>query len=215
MVKFPSLHERDLPELQGRLTRLSADSFTDEKTGQHYFTGEVTVPPDQLHLLTGVRGKDFQLRAGYSKTLNRPDFRELSPSRYYDLDTNLLLRAYAAGIFPMADSRDAGEVYWVEPAMRGVLPLDGFKMSRSLAKAVRSDRFAVTADRAFARVIAACLSPSASNTSARRLRSAVICFSIVRRTSSGGLIFFTSTRVTLTPHLSVASSRIRRSFELI
>ena len=64
MVKFPSLHERDLPELQGRLTRLSADSFTDEKTGQHYFTGEVTVPPDQLRLLTDVRGKDFQLRAG-------------------------------------------------------------------------------------------------------------------------------------------------------
>lgn len=72
------------------------------------------------------------------------------------LDTNLLLRAYAAGIFPMADSRQAREVYWVEPAMRGILPLDGFHLSRSLAKTVRSDRFTVTADRAFARVIAAC-----------------------------------------------------------
>ena len=72
------------------------------------------------------------------------------------LDTNLLLRAYAAGIFPMADSRRAREVYWVEPAMRGILPLDGFRLSRSLKKTVRSDRFAVTADRAFGRVIAAC-----------------------------------------------------------
>jgi leucyl/phenylalanyl-tRNA---protein transferase len=72
------------------------------------------------------------------------------------LDTNLLLRAYAAGIFPMADSRHAREVYWVEPAMRGILPLDGFHLSRSLAKTLRSDRFTVTADRAFARVIAAC-----------------------------------------------------------
>jgi len=56
----------------------------------------------------------------------------------------------------MADSRRARDVYWVEPAMRGILPLDGFHLSRSLAKTVRSDRYTVTADRAFARVIAAC-----------------------------------------------------------
>lgn len=72
------------------------------------------------------------------------------------IDTNLLLRAYAAGVFPMADSRRAREVYWVEPAMRGILPLDGFRLSRSLRKVVKSDRFQVTADRAFAQVIAAC-----------------------------------------------------------
>lgn len=72
------------------------------------------------------------------------------------LDTNLLLRAYAAGIFPMADSRQAKEIYWVEPAMRGVLPLDGFHLSRSLAKTLKRDKFTVTADRAFAQVIAAC-----------------------------------------------------------
>jgi leucyl/phenylalanyl-tRNA---protein transferase len=72
------------------------------------------------------------------------------------LDTNLLLRAYAAGVFPMADSRRAREVYWVEPAMRGILPLDGFRLSRSLRKVIKSDRFQVTADRAFAQVIAAC-----------------------------------------------------------
>lgn len=77
-------------------------------------------------------------------------------SKVRPLDTNLLLRAYAAGIFPMADSRRAREVYWVEPAMRGILPLDGFHLSRSLKKVLKSDRFAVTADRAFAQVIAAC-----------------------------------------------------------
>lgn len=72
------------------------------------------------------------------------------------LDTNLLLRAYSAGIFPMADSRDASSIYWVEPEMRGVMPLDGFRLSRSLAKTVRSNRFIITADRAFDRVIANC-----------------------------------------------------------
>ena len=72
------------------------------------------------------------------------------------LDTNLLLRAYAAGIFPMADSRRARDVYWVEPAMRGILPLRDFHLSRSLKKTLKSERFTVTADRAFAQVIAAC-----------------------------------------------------------
>ena len=64
LVKFSGLHERSLPNLEGRLTRLSADSFTDEKSGQSYFTGEVTVPRDQLRLIQDVRGHDFALRAG-------------------------------------------------------------------------------------------------------------------------------------------------------
>ncbi|UUL84071.1 HlyD family type I secretion periplasmic adaptor subunit [Sphingomonas qomolangmaensis] len=64
LVKFSGLHERTLPNLQGRLTRLSADSFTDEKTGQSYYTGEVTVPRDQLRLISNLRGEDFPLRAG-------------------------------------------------------------------------------------------------------------------------------------------------------
>ncbi|WP_414900062.1 leucyl/phenylalanyl-tRNA--protein transferase [Sphingomonas flavalba] len=72
------------------------------------------------------------------------------------IDPSLLLRAYAMGVFPMADARDVDDVYWVEPRMRGVLPLDGFHLSRSLAKTIRSDRFTVTADRAFPDVIAAC-----------------------------------------------------------
>lgn len=64
LIKFSGLHERTLPNLEGQLTRLSADSFTDEKTGLSYFTGEVTVPHDQLKLIANVRGSDFALRAG-------------------------------------------------------------------------------------------------------------------------------------------------------
>jgi len=64
LVKFSGLHERTLPNLEGRLTRLSADSFTDEKSGQSYFTGEVIVPHDQIKLIQDVRGKDFALRPG-------------------------------------------------------------------------------------------------------------------------------------------------------
>lgn len=63
-VKFPGLHDRRLPDIEGRLTRLSADSFVDEKSGQSYFTGEVTVSPEQLRVLDKYRSYDFELRAG-------------------------------------------------------------------------------------------------------------------------------------------------------
>ena len=82
----------------------------------------------------------------------------------HPLDPDLLLRAYAAGIFPMADARDADELYWVEPKKRGVLPLDGFHLPRSLAKLLRQDRFELTADRAFAEVMRACAAPAAGRT---------------------------------------------------
>jgi leucyl/phenylalanyl-tRNA---protein transferase len=68
----------------------------------------------------------------------------------------MLLRGYAAGIFPMADSRDAGDIFWVEPRNRAIIPLDRFRLSRSLAKRVRSDRFTVTRDQAFHQVLLAC-----------------------------------------------------------
>lgn len=73
-----------------------------------------------------------------------------------DLTPNLLLRAYAAGIFPMADHAAADEIFWVDPDWRGVLPLDSFHLPRSLAKAVARDRFTVTIDRCFDAVVAAC-----------------------------------------------------------
>ena len=72
------------------------------------------------------------------------------------LDPVLLLNAYAAGIFPMADGREAAEVYWVEPRTRGVLPLGGFRLSRSLAKTLKSGRLETTADRAFGDVVRLC-----------------------------------------------------------
>jgi leucyl/phenylalanyl-tRNA--protein transferase len=72
------------------------------------------------------------------------------------LDPRLLLQGYATGIFPMADSRDADELFWVEPRSRAVIPLDNFHLSRSLRRTLRSGKFIVTADRNFADVIAAC-----------------------------------------------------------
>jgi leucyl/phenylalanyl-tRNA--protein transferase len=72
------------------------------------------------------------------------------------LDPRLLLQGYASGIFPMADSRDASELFWVEPRQRAIIPLDGFHVSRSLKRTLRSGSFEVTHDRDFAGVIAAC-----------------------------------------------------------
>ena len=72
------------------------------------------------------------------------------------LDPRLLLQGYASGIFPMADSRDADELFWVEPRNRAIIPLDRFHVSRSLDRTIRSGRFEVTRDRDFVGVIAAC-----------------------------------------------------------
>jgi leucyl/phenylalanyl-tRNA--protein transferase len=72
------------------------------------------------------------------------------------IDPDVLLRAYAIGVFPMSDSRDAQDVFWVEPKRRAVIPLEGFNLSHSLRKTLRSDRFEVTADRAFEAVIRRC-----------------------------------------------------------
>jgi leucyl/phenylalanyl-tRNA--protein transferase len=72
------------------------------------------------------------------------------------LDPRLLLQGYASGIFPMADSRDADDLFWVEPRSRAIIPLDGFHLSRSLRRTLRSGRFAVTLDQAFAEVVSGC-----------------------------------------------------------
>lgn len=73
-----------------------------------------------------------------------------------DLDPDLVLRAYAMGVFPMAEHRDDPSVFWVEPRQRAILPLDGFRLSRSLRKTLVSDRFRITADTAFEAIIALC-----------------------------------------------------------
>ena len=73
-----------------------------------------------------------------------------------DIDPDLLLRAYAIGVFPMSDGRDADEVFWVEPRRRAVIPIHGFRLSRSLRKTIRSGVFEVTRDKAFEDVIRHC-----------------------------------------------------------
>ena len=82
-----------------------------------------------------------------------------APPQPPPIPAELLLRAYRSGIFPMADFRDDREVYWVEPKERAIIPLGGFRLSRSLRKVIRQDRFTVTCDRDFPAVIAACAAP--------------------------------------------------------
>ena len=73
-----------------------------------------------------------------------------------DLTADLLLRAYAMGIFPMAERRDDAQVFWVDPRRRGIIPLDGFRISRSLARRMRRGKHEVTVDRDFAGVLDGC-----------------------------------------------------------
>ena len=77
------------------------------------------------------------------------------------LTAELLLRAYAAGIFPMAESADDPELFWVDPVQRGILPLERFHLPRRLARTIRSERFAVHCDRDFAGVMHGCAEPTA------------------------------------------------------
>ncbi len=74
----------------------------------------------------------------------------------WDITPGLLLRAYASGIFPMAESADDPEVHWVDPSRRGVLPLDGLHLSRSLKRAIRAEHYQVSFDAEFAGVVQGC-----------------------------------------------------------
>jgi len=76
-----------------------------------------------------------------------------------EITPDVLLRAYACGIFPMSESADDPTIFWVEPEQRGIIPLDGFRVSSRLARTVRSDVFRVSVDTAFARTIAGCAAP--------------------------------------------------------
>lgn len=76
------------------------------------------------------------------------------------LTAEILLRAYAEGLFPMAEARNDPTLYWISPDTRGIIPLDSFHVPRRLARTIRSERFAVTADTAFHRVIGACAAPT-------------------------------------------------------
>lgn len=75
------------------------------------------------------------------------------------LTAEILLSAYAQGLFPMAERRDDPTLYWVSPEKRGVIPLDGFHLPRRLKRTIRSARYRVTSDKAFAQVMRACAAP--------------------------------------------------------
>ena len=77
-------------------------------------------------------------------------------SRNNGITVDILLRAYSAGLFPMADSADDPELFWVEPEIRGIIPLDDFHVSKSLAKAIRKKPFDIRFNTAFEAVMAGC-----------------------------------------------------------
>jgi leucyl/phenylalanyl-tRNA--protein transferase len=74
---------------------------------------------------------------------------------------DMLLRAYAIGIFPMAEARNDPELYWIDPELRGIIPLDTFHVPKSLRKTIRHGRFQVTCNTAFERVVEECAAPAA------------------------------------------------------
>ena len=88
-----------------------------------------------------------------SKTMTSRD------SAATEITPEVLLRAYACGIFPMAESADDPTLFWVEPEMRGVIPLDSFRVTSRLTRTVRSDEFTVRVDTAFKAVVAGCAEP--------------------------------------------------------
>jgi leucyl/phenylalanyl-tRNA---protein transferase len=82
-------------------------------------------------------------------------------SAVIEITPEVLLKAYACGIFPMAESADDPALYWIEPEKRGVIPLDRFHLPGRLARTVRSDRFTITVDRDFDGVLDGCAEPRA------------------------------------------------------
>jgi leucyl/phenylalanyl-tRNA--protein transferase len=79
--------------------------------------------------------------------------------RTVEITTDLMLRAYRHGLFPMAETRRGDRLYWLDPEKRGILPLDRFHLPRRLARTVLSNAFAVTVDQDFAGIIAGCAEP--------------------------------------------------------
>jgi leucyl/phenylalanyl-tRNA--protein transferase len=76
-----------------------------------------------------------------------------------EITPDLLLQAYRIGVFPMGERRDDPKLYWLDPRLRAVLPLDGFHLPRRLARTIRSGHFEVHADTAFLDVMRACAEP--------------------------------------------------------
>jgi len=88
----------------------------------------------------------------------------MSTRRQLEITPELMLRAYRIGLFPMAESREARTLYWLDPEQRGLIPLDTFHLPRRLARRVRQAPYDITANRAFEGVIDACAAPRPSST---------------------------------------------------
>ena len=73
---------------------------------------------------------------------------------------DIVLQAYATGVFPMSEGRENSEMFWVDPEQRGILPLAGFHLSRRLRRTVRRETYEIVIDRAFEAVMTACASPA-------------------------------------------------------
>ena len=78
----------------------------------------------------------------------------------FRLTPEILLRAYAAGIFPMSEDAEDDSIYWVDPTMRGILPLDAFHVPRSLIKTIKRQPFDIRVDTAFSAVLDGCAEPA-------------------------------------------------------
>jgi leucyl/phenylalanyl-tRNA---protein transferase len=81
-------------------------------------------------------------------------------ARQDQLTPQILLKAYSIGLFPMAESADDPELFWVEPKLRGIIPLDSFHASRSLRKTIRQERFSIRRNTAFRTVMQKCAEPA-------------------------------------------------------
>lgn len=76
-----------------------------------------------------------------------------------EITPDLLLQAYRIGVFPMGERRDDPKLHWLDPRLRAVLPLDGFHLPHRLTRTIRSGRFSVSSDTAFAEIVRACAEP--------------------------------------------------------
>jgi leucyl/phenylalanyl-tRNA--protein transferase len=81
-------------------------------------------------------------------------------SAHIEITPEVLLKAYACGIFPMAENADDPALYWIEPELRGIIPLDGFHVPARLARTVRAEPFTVVCNRDFEAVIEGCAEPA-------------------------------------------------------
>ena len=92
--------------------------------------------------------------------LNEDSLNTRNDDVVFEITPHVLLKAYACGVFPMAESVNDPGLFWVEPERRGLIPLDGFHIPRSLRKTIRQNRFDIRVDTAFNEVVALCAAPA-------------------------------------------------------